>query len=111
MVALGTGVGGALKSGALLVEKVTAKVVKVEAAGAKGPGTSIVPRQGSISFENGKTFESLSVSEQQGLNAIQKLGYDVHVPLEASKKAYLVCLSLNSMFRGLERWMCMRQII
>ncbi|WP_226477762.1 hypothetical protein [Pseudomonas sp. MWU16-30323] len=58
----------------------------VKEAGAKGSGTSIVPRQGSISFENGKTFESLSVSEQQGLNAIQKLGYDVHVPLEASKK-------------------------
>ena len=141
LAALATGVGGALKGGALLVEKVTAKVVKVEltaakeageavatkgpntalpwatskgeysnnlpagydrgpitvggeavdgatdfSLGTKGPGTSIVPRQGSISFENGKTFESLSVSEQQGLSAIQKLGYDVHVPLEASKK-------------------------
>ena len=40
VVALGTGVGGALKSGALLVEKVTAKVVKVELAGAKG-GTAL----------------------------------------------------------------------
>ncbi|MFJ2451204.1 hemagglutinin repeat-containing protein [Pseudomonas protegens] len=53
---------------------------------AKGTGTSVVPRKGSVSFENGKTFESLSASEQQGLKAIQNLGYDVHVPLEASKK-------------------------
>ncbi|WP_345774693.1 DUF637 domain-containing protein [Pseudomonas sp. FJ2-5-13] len=40
VVALGTGVGGALKSGALLVEKVTAKVVKVELTGAKATGTA-----------------------------------------------------------------------
>ena len=40
VVALGTGGGGALKSGALLVEKVTAKVVKVELAGAKATGTA-----------------------------------------------------------------------
>ena len=46
VVALGTGVGGALKSGALLVEKVTAKVVKVELAGAKATGevAATVPR-------------------------------------------------------------------
>ncbi|WP_350404406.1 hemagglutinin repeat-containing protein [Pseudomonas sp. W17] len=56
------------------------------AGAAKGTGTSVVPRKGSVSFENGKTFESLSASEQQGLKAIQNLGYDVHVPLEASKK-------------------------
>ncbi|YCK84560.1 DUF637 domain-containing protein [Pseudomonas sp. D4-18] len=36
VAALGTGVGGAVKAGALLVEKFTAKVVKVELAGAKG---------------------------------------------------------------------------
>lgn len=54
--------------------------------GAKGTGTAVVPRQGAVSFESGKTFESLSASEQQGLKAIQNLGYDVHVPLEASKK-------------------------
>ncbi|WP_414629220.1 VENN motif pre-toxin domain-containing protein [Xanthomonas sacchari] len=52
----------------------------------KGPGSSLVPRQGSVSFESGKTFESLSASEQEGLKAIQNLGYDVYVPLEASKK-------------------------
>lgn len=40
LAAAGTGVGGVIKGGALLVEKVTAKVVKVEVAGAKGGGSS-----------------------------------------------------------------------
>ncbi|ANF86561.1 Hemagglutinin [Pseudomonas antarctica] len=40
VVALGTGVGGALKSGALLVEKVTAKVVKAELTVAKATATT-----------------------------------------------------------------------
>ncbi|WP_305955459.1 hypothetical protein [Pseudomonas sp. R11-23-07] len=48
VVALGTGVGGALKSGALLVEKVTAKVVKVELAAAKGAGAAEVPATSAI---------------------------------------------------------------
>ncbi|RMQ85552.1 hypothetical protein ALP97_200150 [Pseudomonas salomonii] len=41
VVALGTGVGGALKSGSLLVEKVTAKVVKAELTVAKGTGAVV----------------------------------------------------------------------
>ncbi len=43
VVALGTGVGGAAKTGALLVEKVTAKVAKTELAGAKATGATEVP--------------------------------------------------------------------
>ncbi|WP_248748745.1 filamentous hemagglutinin N-terminal domain-containing protein [Pseudomonas sp. MWU15-20650] len=43
VVALGTGVGGALKSGALLVEKVTAKVVKAELTVAKATGAGKAP--------------------------------------------------------------------
>jgi len=40
VAALATGVGGALKGGALLVEKVTAKVVKLELKGAKATATT-----------------------------------------------------------------------
>ncbi|WP_339533057.1 DUF637 domain-containing protein [Pseudomonas mucidolens] len=51
VVALGTGVGGALKSGALLVEKITAKVVKTELATAKGAATGKVPYSSTVSAD------------------------------------------------------------
>lgn len=87
---------GVLMAGS--TEKLAAQLATIEKYGFDGDvpqvpkevdvpnGTAVVPRQGTITFETGKTLESLSVSEQQGLKAILKLGYDVHVPLEASKK-------------------------
>ncbi|AZF24535.1 hypothetical protein [Pseudomonas sp. R2-60-08W] len=51
VVALGTGGGGALKSGAVFVEKVTAKVAKVELAGAKGAGAGKAPYTSTVSTD------------------------------------------------------------
>lgn len=72
--------------GEALASKIEAKLAESAVANTVAKGTAVVPRQGTITFESGKTLEGLSASEQQGLKAIQNLGYDVHVPLEASKK-------------------------
>ncbi|SDO83060.1 Possible hemagglutinin [Pseudomonas extremorientalis] len=67
VAALATGVGGALKGGALLVEKVAAKVVKVELKGAKGPVQVIPdaispPKLSPVEDLFGQTFESIPLS-------------------------------------------------
>ncbi|MEI2453734.1 hypothetical protein [Lysobacter firmicutimachus] len=49
-------------------------------------GTALVTRAGNATFEVGKAMDDLSATEQQGLRILLALGYDVHVPLEASKR-------------------------
>lgn len=55
VAALGIGVGGAVKAGALLVEKFTAKVVKAELAGAKATGQTgaSAVTGGNLAVDNG----------------------------------------------------------